>query len=103
MRAGNIATPAPARGEPDMAVGNVLGSNMFNLLLVLGIAGFVQPFQLAPEVLTRDFPIMAALTVVLFVMCVGRRGAGQVTRTKGSMLVAMFAGYQGVLYAVHAG
>jgi cation:H+ antiporter len=88
------------RGEPDMAVGNVLGSNMFNLLPVLGIAGFIQPFQLAPEVLTRDFPIMAALSVVLFVMCMGWRGAGQVTRTEGSMLLVMFVGYQGVLYAV---
>ena len=89
------------RGEPDMAVGNVLGSNMFNLLPVLGIAGLVQPFPLDPEVLNRDIPIMAALTVVLFIMCAGRRGPGQITRTEGSVLLVTFAGYQGVLYAAY--
>ena len=89
------------RGEPDIAVGNVLGSNMFNLLPVLGIAGLVQPFRLDPEVLTRDIPIMAVLTVVLFFMCVGRRGPGRVTRGEGGVLLAMFAGYQGVLYAAY--
>jgi len=87
------------KGEPDMAVGNVLGSNMFNLLPVLGIAGLVQPFAIEREALQRDFPIMVALTVVLFVMCLGwRRGTGQVTRLEGSVLLMMFVGYQGALY-----
>ena len=76
------------RGEPDMAVGNVLGSNMFNLLPVLAIAGLVQPFELEALALQRDFPIMAVLTVVLFVMCMGRRGPGKVTRMEGGVLLA---------------
>ena len=87
------------KGEPDMAVGNVLGSNMFNLLPVLGIAGLIQPFSIEREALQRDFPIMVALTIVLFVMCLGwRRGAGQVTRLEGAVLLLMFAGYQGTLF-----
>ena len=89
------------RGEPDMAVGNVLGSNMFNLMPVLGIAGLIQPFAVEADALYRDFPIMAALTVVLFVMCVGWRGPGRVTRFEGGVLLTMFAGYQGVLYMGH--
>ncbi len=89
------------KGEPDMAVGNVLGSNMFNLLPVLGIAGLVQPFAVEADVLYRDFPIMAALTVVLFAMCVGWRGPGRVNRIEGSVLLAIFVGYQGALYIGH--
>lgn len=86
------------RGEPDMAVGNVLGSNLFNLLPVLAIAGLIEPFELEPQALRRDLPIMAALTVVLFVMCVGRRGPGRINRVEGGALLVLFAGYQGLLY-----
>ena len=93
------ATVASARrGEPDIAVGNVLGSNLFNLLPVLGIAGLVQPFEIEPGALARDFPVMAALTVALFLVCVGWRGSRRVTRVHGGFLLAVFAGYQAVLY-----
>jgi cation:H+ antiporter len=88
------------KGEPDMAVGNVLGSNMFNLLPVLAVAGLIQPFELDAQALQRDIPVMAALTVVLFVMCMGWRGPGRVTRLEGSVLLAAFVGYQGLLYVM---
>jgi cation:H+ antiporter len=91
------------KGEPDMAVGNVLGSNLFNLLPVLGIAGLVQPFGIEREALQRDFPVMVALTVVLYLLCLGwGRGAGQVSRLGGAVLLLVFVGYQGALYLEHS-
>ena len=53
--------------EHDIAIGNIIGSNMFNLLAVLGIAAVVQPGPLVPAVITRDYPVMIGLAVVLFV------------------------------------
>lgn len=86
------------KGQPDIAVGNVLGSNMFNLLPVLAIAGFIQPFTIDDAALERDFPIVAILTVVFLAMCLGRRGPGRVTRFEGSVLLVMFIGYQAMVY-----
>ncbi len=86
------------RDEPDIAIGNVLGSNMFNLLPVLGLAGLVRPFDVQSIALQRDFPIMAALSMVLFFMCVGRGGAGIINRLEGGLLLCAFIAYQLFLY-----
>ncbi len=86
------------RNEPDIAIGNVLGSNMFNLLPVLGLAGLVAPFEIQDVALQRDFPIMAALSVVLFFMCVGRGGPGRITRLEGTVMFSAFVAYQAYLY-----
>ncbi len=91
------------RDEPDIAIGNVLGSNMFNLLPVLGLAGLVAPFQVQPDALQRDFPIMTVLIVVLFLMCVGRGGPGRVTRLEGTLLFGAFIAYQSYLYLYTTG
>ena len=50
-----------------MAIGNVIGSNLFNLLAVIGIAGVITPFEISPIALYRDFLIMFVLTVYLFI------------------------------------
>ena len=68
------AVAAVRKGEHDIALGNVLGSNLFNTLAVVGIAGAIQPMATAPEVLFRDIPVMALLTVSLFGICYGFRG-----------------------------
>ena len=86
------------RGQPDIAIGNVLGSNIFNLLPVLAAAALAAPFAVDAMVLQRDYPVMGALTLVLLMMCVGWRGQGQITRGEGGLLVAAFAAYQGLLY-----
>jgi len=56
---------AARKGQHDIAIGNVLGSNMFNLLIVVGIAGVIHPFAVNPEVFTRDLPVMGFLTLLL--------------------------------------
>ncbi len=53
------------RGEHGMLIGNVIGSNMFNLFMVLGLTGLIKPFALAPELLKRDLPIMLAFSMIL--------------------------------------
>lgn len=86
------------RKEHDIAIGNVIGSNMFNLLAVLGLPGVIHPAPFAAEVLSRDFPVMIGLTLVLFAMAYGFRGTGRINRLEGGLLLLAFAAYQGVLY-----
>jgi len=91
---------AARKGEHDIIMGNVVGSNLFNLLAVLGVAGAVGPGGFDSAVLTRDFPLMIALTAALFFMAgdFHRKGPGRITRVEGAMLLAVFTGYQGWLF-----
>ncbi len=86
------------RNEPDIAIGNVLGSNMFNLLAVMGLPGLIHPLAVPAEVLRRDFPIMGAFTVALFLMAYGFRGPGRLNRIEGALLLCGFIAYMGLLY-----
>jgi len=88
---------AARKGEHDIALGNVLGSNLFNTLAVVGIVGVIRPLAAAPEVLARDIPVMAALTVSLFVIGYGFRGPGRINRIEGSILLACYVGYTAYL------
>ncbi|MEC7377704.1 MAG: calcium/sodium antiporter [Pseudomonadota bacterium] len=90
---------AARKGEHDLALGNILGSNLFNTLAVVGIAGMIAPMTVAPEVLTRDLPVMAALTLALFVLGYGFRGPGRITRFEGGALLLAFVAYTVYLLA----
>ncbi|MGB1476871.1 calcium/sodium antiporter [Marinobacter salsuginis] len=90
---------AALKGEHDLALGNILGSNLFNTLAVVGIAGLIAPMSVAPEVLARDFPVMGALTLVLFAMCYGFRGAGRINCFEGGALLLAFVAYTVYLLA----
>lgn len=85
------------KGEDDIALGNVIGSNLFNTLAVVGIAGAIRPMDIAPEVLSRDLPVMALLTVSLFVIGYGFRGEGRINRFGGAVLFAAYLAYTAVL------
>ncbi|MBC8414776.1 MAG: calcium/sodium antiporter [Nitrospira sp.] len=88
---------ATRKGEHDLALGNVLGSNMFNTLAVVGIAGIINPMTVGPEVFSRDIPVMAVLTVSLFVIGYGFRGLGRINRFEGLALLGCYAGYNAYL------
>lgn len=84
--------------EHDIAIGNIIGSNMFNLLAVLGLPGLISPHVLDPAVLTRDFPWMFGLSIALFVFAYGFRGEGRISRWEGLLLLCSYFVYLGVLY-----
>jgi cation:H+ antiporter len=85
---------AARKGEHDIAVGNIVGSNMFNLLAVVGIAGVIAPLPaLPPELLARDWPVMMAMTAALFITAYGFRGEGRINRIEGALLLIAFAAY----------
>ena len=87
------AITAALHKEDDLAIGNIIGSNIFNLLGVLGIAAVIQPFTLLPIILARDFPAMFLITGALFLMASDFRGPGRIGRRSGSALLAMYIGY----------
>ena len=90
---------AVRKGEYDLVIGNVIGSNLFNTSIVIGIAGTIAPIHLQPEILSRDFPVMTILTLLLFVMGYGFKGpgTGRINRFEGAMLLLCYAGYNTVL------
>ncbi len=81
------------KGEHDMALGNVIGSNLFNTLGVVGLAGVIHPMVAEPAVFTRDMLVMGALTLALFVFAYGFRGPGRINRIEGGVLLASFVAY----------
>jgi len=86
------------KNEPDIAIGNVIGSNMFNLLAVLGIPGIIRPDAVDAALLSRDMPVMVGLTVALLAMAWGFRGEGRINRFEGALLLTCYIGYQSLLY-----
>lgn len=85
------------KNEHDLALGNVIGSNFFNTLAVVGIASAIEPIAVPPEVLYRDWSVMAILTLLLFVMCFGIKRPGKITRVNGAILLTCFVGYTAYL------
>ncbi|MET0091765.1 MAG: calcium/sodium antiporter [Candidatus Thiodiazotropha sp.] len=82
-----------------IAVGNVLGSNLFNTLAVVGIAGVIHPMSVGPEVFNRDMLVMAGLTLSLFIIGYGFRGPGRINRFEGVLLLGCYLGY--TAYLIH--
>jgi cation:H+ antiporter len=88
---------AARRGEHDLAVGNVIGSNLFNTLVVVGIAGVIQPIEAEPLLLSRDLLVMSVLTVMLLVMSLGIKRQGRINRVEGLTLLVAYVGYTSYL------
>lgn len=86
---------AVRKGEHDLAFGNILGSNLFNTLAVVGIAATIKPLSVESVVLWRDWMLMTILTLGLFVMAWGFRvlGPGRITRPEGALMVLVYVGY----------
>ncbi len=86
------------KNEADIAIGNIIGSNMFNMLAVLGMPALIYPTEFEAAVLNRDFPVMVGLTLLLAVMLFASR-KNRLLRIEGALLLACFFGYQYILYA----
>ncbi|MDD3058490.1 MAG: calcium/sodium antiporter [Sphaerochaeta sp.] len=90
---------AAKKGEHDIAMGNVIGSNLFNTTAVVGIASAINPFAVDKLVLTRDMVVMSALTISLFIIGYGfRKGRkGRVNRFEGAGLIVVYIAYTIIL------
>jgi cation:H+ antiporter len=92
------ALTSALREEDDLAIGNVIGSNMFNILGVLGIAATIQPVAVEELMLKQDFPVMFLLTVLLFFMAYGIHGPGKISRKSGVLLLTIYSTYQVMIW-----
>ena len=100
---------AARKGEDDLAFGNIIGSNLFNTLAVVGIAATIAPMDsFEASVLSRDMPVMAALTVLLLLFGLPVRKKridasghriGRINRLEGAVFLAIYVGYIGFLIA----
>jgi len=94
-----VSVTAALKKEHEIVLGNVIGSNLFNLLAVLGVAGSIHDTDLDPAVLSRDYPVMIVLTVAMFLMAYGFRGnKGRINRFEASVLLIAYFAYMTMLY-----
>lgn len=84
---------AAKRGEHDIAVGNVVGSNVFNTLGVLGLPGVIRPGHAEPLVMRLDIPLMIGVSMLLWILARALRPYRQVGRKRGALLVLIYVGY----------
>jgi len=91
------ALSAAVKHEDEIAIGNVIGSNMFNLLGVLGIAATINPVSINYDLIHRDSLAMYVFTLLLFMLAWGIRGPGRIRRRAGVLLLGMYLFYQAVV------
>lgn len=84
--------------EHDLALGNVVGSNIFNILAVLAMPALFNPGGFDPEAATRDLYMVVGLTALLFLMSWHLFGKRKITRLEGGILFAIFIAYQFLLF-----
>jgi cation:H+ antiporter len=88
-----VSLVSAIKGEFGIAIGNIVGSNIFNMLAVIGIAAAIQPAVLPPSVLSLHLFVMVAFTLVLFAMTYEYDGRGVITRYEGFALLLAFLAY----------
>lgn len=93
-----VSITSAIEGYPDMAVGNVIGSNLCNLLLILGLSSMIQAIEFKKETRLIETPMTLAVTLVLFIIC--NIGAN-ITRIEGMILVVLFILFIG--YTIYMG
>lgn len=92
------AIAAAKKGEADLMIGNVLGSNLFNLLAVLAMPAILAPSLIDSTTLWIDYPVMIALTVAMLILAIPRNGQAIISKFKGLLLLSSFIIYLVVLY-----
>ena len=88
-----VSLVSAMKGEFGLAIGNIVGSNIFNMLAVIGVAAAISPYALAPSVLSLHVFVMVAFTLVLFAMTIDYEDKGKMSRLEGLALVVAFLAY----------
>jgi cation:H+ antiporter len=94
-----VSLASALKGEYGLAIGNIVGSNIFNLLAVIGVAATIEPSALAPTVLSLHIFVMVAFTLVLFAMTYDYNGNAQLSRLEGFALLTAYVTYSGYVIA----
>jgi cation:H+ antiporter len=84
-----VCLVAALRGNPDLAMGNVMGSNLANIGLILGLTAMVRPLEVAGRVVSREIPVMIVVTLMLFPLV----WDGELTRPDGMILIVILGLY----------
>lgn len=87
------------KNEDDLALGNIVGSNIFNILAVLPLAGLINPSVIDASVANRDVIIMIGATLALIAMSLNFRGQRRINRVEGGLLIVAFMIYQGYIFS----
>lgn len=88
-----VSVVSAFKGQADLAVGNVVGSNIFNILVVVGVSALIIPLVVHRQLVRLDVPVMIFLSVLLYVLAVD----GMISRGDGAVLFSMAIGYVGLL------
>lgn len=83
------------KGHSEMAIGNVVGSNIFNILMILGVTSVIKPIHIAPQIAHFDVFIMVAVSLLMAVLLVRRE---KLTRIAGVLFLAAYVAYTVYLY-----
>ena len=94
-----VSLVSALKGEYGLAIGNIVGSNIFNLLAVIGVAATIQPAALAPSVLSLHIFVMVAFTLVLFAMTYDYDGKAKLSRLEGIALLIAYVSYEAYVVA----
>jgi cation:H+ antiporter len=84
------------KGEDDMAVGNIIGSTIFNTVIVLGVPALLSPGNIDPAAFQRDYWVMLAAAILLAALCIGRKH--RIGHLAGALLLCGFIAYLAVLF-----
>ena len=94
-----VSMVSALKGEYGLALGTIVGSNIFNLLAVIGIAAVIEPAKLHPSVLSLHIFVLVAFTLVLFAMTYDYDGKGHISRLEGAALLIAFLAYDAYVIA----
>ncbi len=92
------AIAAARKNEADLMIGNIVGSNLFNILAVLAVPALLAPSVLEPEILSIDMPVMLGFTLIMLLFALPIKGKAVINTPKGLLLTFGFVAYLGMLY-----
>lgn len=99
-----VSITSALNGQSDITMGNIIGSNMFNLLVVVGIAAWILPFKVKETIIAKEFPFTLlgclAVLILTFDLLLGNGGANVINRTDGLVLLMLFAVFMYYLLSV---
>lgn len=94
---------AARQKKADLVIGNIVGSNIFNILAVLAVSGLIHPMEVKPELIIRDIPLMGILTVGFLLVSFSPKGDAKINRIESIIFLTIFIAYISALVAESTG